>query len=67
MSVRTEQIDEMRRLTAELTAHEFGYEQWHQVPPAYVEPRLQTYFQLHVQPCELREHVQGLQVGDPSK
>lgn len=57
MSVRTEHIDAMRKLTAELTALEYGWEHWHQVPPSYVEPRLQTYLSQHVQPAELAEHV----------
>ena len=60
MSGRTEQIDAMRKLTAELTALEYGWEHSHEVPPAYVEPRLQTYLQQHVQPAELAEHVAEL-------
>jgi hypothetical protein len=55
MSVRTQEIEELRQATAELTAMEYGWEWWHQVPPAFVEPRLQTYLQQHVQPSELRE------------
>jgi hypothetical protein len=60
MSTRTEQIDTMRKLTAELTALEYGWQHPHEVPPAYVEPRLQTYMAQNVQPDELHEHVEQL-------
>lgn len=58
MSPRAKQLHELRQRVAEMMAEEFGYEHPWQVPPSYVEPRVQTYWMANVLADQLRPDVQ---------